>query len=271
LTNNFNFGITYYEYWKYQEAPTSKRIKKERLGAAEKRRDMASQRTLPYIDWSKKIYFTLQCETGELLSQIRKFQVLQETEPKLEKRSGQASKGDSKMHKYPFKFNGGAKKLDKANYKFHAFLVDTQAQEHHLYGAMKTGIVEKSVTSNHLYSSATPVIKVFSATAGFGVPKEFFSYFIMLSPEGTRRINIKPLGFKSLRGYDWTFSGVGRFMKKEEVRRFFGASSDTWKFYQRQSFLSRFRLQELVTITDAQSLDIPIEEKVEEVRMLRFD
>jgi len=174
------------------------------------------------------------------------------------------------MHNYEFGYYGGAKKVEQANYKFHVFIADNQATEHHLYGALKNGLVEHKDTIDHMYSCATPVVKVFNATAGFGVPKEFFSYFIMLSQSTSKVINIKPLGFKNLSEYNWFFSGRGRFMSKEEVRRFFGANSDTWKFYQRQSFLSRTRLQELVSISEGQTVSAPVK-KQEEVRMVRFD
>lgn len=236
-----------------------------------KRRDMAYFRTIPYKIGRGELYIIGECEGKQEFIRITNLQLRSETKPEPKTCSRKSQKGDNKMHKFRFKFLGGAKKVEQANYKFHAFIVDTNSQEHHLYGALKNGLVEQMDQLNHIYTSATPVIKVFSATAGFGIPKEFFSYFIMLSPSGTKQINIKPLGFKNISGFGWSFSGVGRFMKKEEVRRFFGASSDTWKFYQRQSFLSRQRLSELVTITDASPLDQPLEERVEEVRMLRFD
>lgn len=236
-----------------------------------KRRDMASLRIIPCEIRPGDIYIIGESPGRGEVVRITNLQVWSETKPKPKTCSRKSQKGDIAMHKFRFKFLGGAKKVEQANYKFHAFIVDTNSQEHHLYGALKNGLVEQMDQLNHIYASATPVIKVFSATAGFGIPKEFFSYFIMLTPSGTKQINIKPLGFKNIAGYGWSFSGVGRFMKKEEVRRFFGANSDTWKFFQRQSFLSRQRLSELVTITDASPLDQPIEERVEEVRMLRFD
>jgi hypothetical protein len=174
---------------------------------------------------------------------------------------------------YEFKFKGGSKKIEDANYKFHVFLVDVDSNEHHLYGASKNGLVEKTDLQNSIYASATPILKVFSATSGFGVPKEFFSYFIMLSAEGSKQINIKPLGFKKIEKYEygWIFSGVGRFMKKDEVRRFFGANSDTWRFYQRQTLLSRFRLSELVTVTEASPQLKVVDVEEDPVRLLRFD
>lgn len=232
---------------------------------------MAYFKTIPCKAARGDIYIIGECSGRIDIGRITNFQVWSETKPESKEGSRETQKGDIAMHKYQFRFFGGAKKVENANYKFHAFIVDTNSQEHHLYGALKNGLVEQVDNSNHIYTSATPIIKVFSATAGFGVPKEFFSYFIMLSPVGTKQINIKPLGYKDISAYGWNFSGVGRFMKKEEVRRFFGAGSDTWKFFNRQSFLSRVRLQELVKITEVTPLDQPTEESREEVRMLRFD
>jgi hypothetical protein len=242
---------------------------------------MASQKFLPSADWRKEIQIVLQCETagffsqmGRVASAIEGLHIRKEAKSSIEASSRKTQTGDEKM--YEFKFKGGAQKLDKAQYKFHAFIVDTQAGEHHLYGALKNGLVTQTDVVQRIYSSAVPVIKVFTATAGFGVPKEYFSYFVMLNPQSTKLIHIKPLGFKKLTindAFNWGFTGQGRFMSKEEVRRFFGADSDTWKFYNRQSFLSRQRLSELVTIVPAQSLSEPVEVPVEqeETRLLRFD
>ena len=230
---------------------------------------MASQRTILYSDWRDRIHIIVQCEVGHLASALKNFRVREKTRTRFEKGSREASKGGKKM--YSFRFIGGSKKLDNANYKFHVFIVDTNGEEHHIYGATKNGLVNKVDTLNSIYESATPVVKVFSATSGFGVPKEFFSYFIMLSPHSSKQINILPLGFNKLTPYRWVFSGVGRFMKKDEVKKFFGADSDTWKFYLRQSLLSRFRLSELVHITEA-TPKLEVEDVVEDpVRLLRFD
>jgi hypothetical protein len=175
------------------------------------------------------------------------------------------------MHDYEFRFSGGAKKVEQANYKFHVFVADSSANEHHMYGALKNGLLEQRSPITHSYASATPILKVFTATAGFGVPKEFFSYFIMLSSTTDKIITIKPLGYKNIASYDWFFMGRGKFMSKEEIRRFFGADSDTWKFYQRQSFLSRTRLNELVSISRGDVLSVKVDQKHEEIRMVRFD
>ena len=178
------------------------------------------------------------------------------------------------MSNYHFQFEGGAKLVDKANYKFHAFIVDTKAQEHHLFGALKNGLVNAQGTGTDgrkNYFSVTPIVKIFSATSGFGIPKEYFSYFIALDPNIPKMITILPLAHQKITSYDWVFRGQGRFLKKEEIKRFFGALSDTWKFYQRQSFLSRRRLQELVQVNDINEANEEVQPQTEEVRMLRFD
>jgi hypothetical protein len=231
---------------------------------------MASLKTIPYQTGRGDIYIIGECQGRHEFGRIENISVWEKTEPKHKESSRQTPKGDTTMHNYEFGFRGGAKKLDQANYKFHVFVADSNATEHHVYGALKNGLIEHKEAAHSLYSSATPVLKVFSATAGFGVPKEFFSYFIMLSTSTSRVINIKPLGFKKLEGANWFFSGRGRFMAKEEIRRFFGSTSDTWKFFQRQSFLSRHRLQELVTITEGETVPEPVVE-TDEVRLLRFD
>ena len=232
---------------------------------------MANQRTLPRIDWRNRVYAILQCETGGLASELTKFRLWKEAKSKLKESNSKPQKGDNAMHNYEFRFRGGAQKLEQANYKFHVFIADNDANEHHMYGALKNGLVEQKDHATNSYASATPILKVFTATAGFGVPKEFFSYFIMLSSTTDKIITIKPLGFKKLVNYDWYFVGKGKFMSREEIRRFFGASSDTWKFYQRQSFLSRTRLQELVSISQGDVMNKTVEQKHEEVRMVRFD
>jgi hypothetical protein len=179
------------------------------------------------------------------------------------------------MHKFSFRFKGGAQRIDNASIKFLTFVVDTNAVEHPLYNAIKTGLVEKDKTggSNVGYTSVTPILKVFAATKGFGIPSEYFSYFVVLNPESSKQIQIRPLGYKKLgSAYDWMFVGTGRFMSKDEIRKFFSSSSDTYKFFTRQSFLSRQRLSELVTIAEPNAPVEKVEEKREEsLRLVRFD
>lgn len=228
---------------------------------------MASQKFLPCINWEEKIHIVLQCEARRLFDTLDRFKVRQETEPESKKGSRKTQEGDyNKMHNYSFKFKGGSTRIEKANFKFFVFVVDTQAKEHHLHGARRTGLVNPA--GHGIYDSSVPVVKVFTSTSGFGIAKEYFSYFIMLSPSTSKTINILPLGFKTVT--EWSFSGQGRFMGKEEIKRFFGHDSDTYRFYCRQALLSKRRLMEMVTITDAQSFEA-VDEKIDEVRLLRFD
>jgi hypothetical protein len=241
---------------------------------AKRQRGMACQGQLPYKDWREYLHIVLQCDAKRFFDSIGQATLWEKTKPKHKASSGETREGGTKM-RYEFQYTGGAQRIENANYKFHVFVVDNEANEHHLYGALKNGLIEKMTVLPHGYLSATPVLKVFTATAGFGVPKEFFSYFIRLTPTASKVISIKPLGFKNIESLNWMFSAKGVFLKKDEVRRFFGADSDTWKYYQRQSFLSRHRLQELVQVVEASSIGEAVnktkEKEKEEIRMLRFD
>lgn len=232
---------------------------------------MACARPILHSSRGSELHTILCGEESGFTSACKDIQVWEEAKSKHKKSSREAQKGDDTMHAYKFRFRGGARTLDQCTFKFHVFIADTSATEHHAYGALKNGLLEQSDPAIGEYSSATPVIKLFSATAGFGVAKEFFSYFIMLNPEASKVINIRPLGFQKIESIDWFFSAKGRFMKRDEVKRFFGATSDTWKFYNRQSFLSRHRLSELVHITDGELISKPVKEESSEVRLVRFD
>jgi len=184
------------------------------------------------------------------------------------------------MYKYKFRFKGGGKRVDNKNIKFHCFIADSDAVEHHLFEAKNKGLVvsdKGDVTSTayadeNLYESAMPIIKVFSSTSGFGIPKEYFSFFFLVNPGSKKMIKIKPLGFELTSQVEqWYFLAAGRFLKKEEIRKFFGHTSDTWKFYQRQSFISKRRLLDMVEVGDNHHVYDGEIEAEEEVRLLRSD
>jgi hypothetical protein len=186
------------------------------------------------------------------------------------------------MYKYRFRFKGGGKRVDNKNFKFHCFISDSEAVEHHLFEAKNKGLIvnDQEVPTGtdyvdpYLYESAMPIVKVFSSTSGFGIPKEYFSYFFLVNPGSKKMIKIKPLGFDKDKVLDdWYFLAPGRFMTKAEIRKFFGATSDTWKFYQRQSFISRRRLLEMVEVGENHHIydGEVITENEEEIRMVRLD
>lgn len=181
------------------------------------------------------------------------------------------------MYKYKFRFKGGGKRVDNMNFKFHCFVADSDAVEHHLFSAKEKGLIvthsEHYVGEEHVYESAMPIVKVFSSTGGFGIPKEYFSFFFLLNPASKKMVKIKPLGFnKTYAIEDWYFMAAGRFLKKEEIRKFFGHTSDTWKFYQRQSFLSKRRLLEMVEVGENNNVyDGDLVNDVEKVRTIRMD
>jgi hypothetical protein len=71
---------------------------------------------------------------------------------------------------------------------------------------------------------------------------------------------------------DWCFIAPGRFLRREEIQKFFGSTSDTWKFYQRQSFISKRRLLEMVIVGDNKNTySGEVNSNEEQVRMVRLD
>ena len=186
------------------------------------------------------------------------------------------------MYKYRFRFRGGGKRVENMNFKFHCFVADSDAMEHHLFEAKNKGLVVQApmqavIAENetHMYDSAMPIVKVFSSTSGFGVAKEYFSFFFLLNSNSKKMVKIKPLGFDNPSvGYqlsDWYFTAPGRFLTKEEIRKFFGHTSDTWKYYQRQSFISKRRLLAMVEVGDNKNrYDGELEEE-NRIRTIRMD
>jgi hypothetical protein len=193
------------------------------------------------------------------------------------------------MWKAYFQFEGGSVKKDQGQYKFHCFVVNSDKQEYFLHSAVNKGIVSSASfhmmdsdgpiggsvlfdPNKKVYRSIVPIIKLFTATSGFGIAKEYFSYFIALEPNSSKFISIKPLGHDVLNtgGYrEWGFGAPGRFMRHNEIRAYFGADSQTYKFYSKQSFISKSRLLKMVEVKDHDCIEDPVEE--EETRCIRFE
>ena len=191
------------------------------------------------------------------------------------------------MWKAHFQFEGGSVTKNRSQYKFHCFVVNSDKTEHFLYSAIKKGLASKVNIlimgdvfhrgtdwwsgydpNKVVYRSVVPILKLFTATQGFGTAKEYFSYFIALDPNSDKSLTIKPLGYKEM-GEDWFFSAPGRFMSDSEIRAFFGTDSQTYKFYRRQSFISKSRLLDMVKIRSRDVVEVPEEE--EETRYLRIE
>jgi len=153
------------------------------------------------------------------------------------------------MFKYEVIFKGGSLRQNQCNFKFHLYLTNPEkGEEKHLYEAVRGGEADKLAGSPNMYRLAYPVVKVFTSTSGFGMPKEYFSFFVLINPESSASIRILPLGYDRITSHNFIFQTTGRFLTDQEIRRLYGANSNTCKFYNRQSFLSKKRLQSMVTV-----------------------
>lgn len=159
------------------------------------------------------------------------------------------------MFDYEVKFKGGSSKYNNGDYKFHLYVTNDKGEEFHLYEALRRGLAEKARSGWDTYKLAYPVVKLFTSTAGFGIPKEYFSYFILVCPEGSSKLSIKPLGFKKIPHLNYSFEVVGRFLVAEEIQRLYGTNSNTFKFFKRQSFVSKRRILEMVKVRNLNDMN----------------
>ena len=160
------------------------------------------------------------------------------------------------MFKYPFQFKGGSFKVEQKQYKFHLYTTDNNGKEDHLYQAEKVGIVERSQNDFYHYTCAYPVVKVFTSTKGFGVRSEYFSYFFLINPEANKQVTILPLGFEDpgLSIKNCVFVSRGRFLTDAEIARLYGKNSNTYKYFKRQSMISKQRLLSMVKIEEVDGM-----------------
>lgn len=174
------------------------------------------------------------------------------------------------MEGYRFAFKGGIVKHDKATFKFLLYFKapedNSDPTEELLFQAVRKGYVLKDrYQPEHIqygvnyenYVSYLPIVKIFTSTGGFGVPKEYFSYFFLITPSSSKRVTIRPLGYDRTVDLQlaeklklMAFTATGRFLTREEIRSLYGDNSTTYRYYQRQAFLSKERLRTMVTVQD---------------------
>lgn len=154
---------------------------------------------------------------------------------------------------YTFNFKGGSYVRDNKQIKFHLYVTTAGGSEKHIFQAEKEGLVDRLGKRDNLYSCVFPVVKIFTSTKGFGIPSEYFSYFFNLSNTLDKKITILPLGRKYLMDR-WMFSARGRFLDADEIRRLYGKNSNTFKYFTRQSMISKRRLMEMISVETVDSL-----------------
>lgn len=168
-------------------------------------------------------------------------------------------------------FKGGTDKRDDATFKFFCFFrieEGREVSEVMLYRAEKRGIItraaELDLQEDELvgvphYSALVPDVKIFASSAGFGVQKRYYSYFIRLDATSPKIITIRPFGLK----YGQAFRARGRFLTPAEVKEMYGEDSETYQFYTRQTYLSKYELQDYVTI---ENVGVPVPQDVRRIR-----
>jgi hypothetical protein len=167
---------------------------------------------------------------------------------------------------YRFYWKGGQEKVNEGssgeeNYKFYMFAV-LEDTESIFYEATKQGLIKPAPTTpddqdqadDILRSGAkpyvifTPEIKVFMASQGFGVRRSYYSFFFKFENEVKDVITIRPFGPNHK---NHLFRGRGRFMSNDEIKTRYGGDSQTFKYFMRQTYLSKAELRQHVTIGEA--------------------
>lgn len=166
-----------------------------------------------------------------------------------------------------FWYNGGSYSVgdNLENYKFHLFAV-LEDKEHIFFEALKQGIISRghdspdevkdSYTSGaSVYVCRTPEVKIFLSSQGFGVRKAYYTFFFRFDRNSGRVLTILPFGPNTK---NYVFRGRGRFMTRDEIMARFPETSDTRKYYERQTYLSTAELRNYVKVTDIEEAPISV-------------
>lgn len=175
--------------------------------------------------------------------------------------------------RHRFSFSGGVNKYPEYR-KASKFLL------FHLLPDLKTdGVTEKIVFQSlaegyviysareGVYSTNDPYFKLFTLTEGFGIRKQFFSFYFKLDIH-ERETKILPLCEIDTKCY---FSGKGRFMRCREVEELLGYDPDplSYRLYKQQMPLSKSLLQRMVVRESDKEIPI-ISPSTSQIRRIRI-
>lgn len=154
--------------------------------------------------------------------------------------------------RYSFNFIGGVtkypeKRLASKFLLFHLIPNEEfpdQIDEKIFFQSLRGGYSIFSKSDIHAPEHGTnyPHFKIFTLTEGFGVQKQFFSFYFKLDIH-ERETKILPICEADTRTY---FSGKGRFMVDREIKDLLGKESVSYKFYKQQMPLSKSLLRRMV-------------------------
>lgn len=108
-----------------------------------------------------------------------------------------------------------------------------------------------------------PHFKIFTLTEGFGMQKQFFSFYFKLDIH-ERETKILPICEADTKTY---FSGKGRFMGSKEVKELLGKESMSYRFYKQQMPLSKSLLRRMVIREKEVSSISPSTSQIRRIRL----
>jgi hypothetical protein len=167
---------------------------------------------------------------------------------------------------YRFYFKGGTHKQKSTEvYKFYLFAM-LEDQELIYYDARRRGVIYDAPiggdTALEESISVVSEVKVFMAQNGFGIRKSYYSFFFKFERIGGKVITIRPFGPNP---DDFMFRARGRFLNSSEIKERVGAESQTYKYYNWQTYLSKAELRKHITVETESTVS-----GVDQVRMVRI-
>jgi len=121
------------------------------------------------------------------------------------------------------------------------------------------------VKKNEFFEAYDPYFKIFTLTEGFGIQKQFFSFYFKLDIH-ERETKILPICEADTKTY---FSGKGRFMGDREIKELLGKESASYGFYKQQMPLSKSLLRRMVIRESDKGIPI-ISPATSQIRRIRL-
>lgn len=169
---------------------------------------------------------------------------------------------------YPFSWVGGThKEGEHQTFKFFLFamvedqdpkeIIYFEAAKRHIFRKVEEdpSSAEKRATPFRTpYLSLVPTVKIFMGQQGFGIRKSYFSFFFQFTRNEGKIVTINPFG-SELSNY--SFQAKGRFLSTGEIKELVGEDSESYKYYCKQTYLSKTELSGYVSLSSLPTLDKP--------------
>lgn len=152
---------------------------------------------------------------------------------------------------YHFHFRGGVFKPNMhLTEKFMLFFV-MGGEEVPFYKAVDTGLCVPTDFGATEFTTNNNIVKIFVSRQGFGVSKQFYSFYFRIGEagKGNNKVKIVPFTPGGTPGFhNYHFEAFGKFLKNTEAAELLDKESFSYKMVTKQGMLPLEVLRKLVTI-----------------------